>query len=103
MDDLECPGCGKRSWSLDGHKSHIRSCKKFLLLQVQYNIPTVKTKDIQSLQVRRVSDGKEWGIWNKNTNDWVRDKTGLIDSRLFQRNAKEFLNQIVAESLLRSN
>jgi hypothetical protein len=99
--DTNCPGCGKRLKDIKAWEKHAKGCNKLeKALQRSYNIPAVSLKDLSHLEVKLLPNGKEWGIWNINSNDWIRDKSGQIDSRLFQRNIKTLLNSLVAVSII---
>lgn len=99
--DTNCPGCGKRLKNLKSWEKHVKSCKKLAKLErLSYDIPIVSLSDIVHLETKVMTDGKEWGIWNNSTKDWVRDKTGKIDSRAFERNIKTLLNIVIAESII---
>ncbi|MFH1030970.1 MAG: hypothetical protein V1767_00135 [Chloroflexota bacterium] len=99
--DVTCPGCGKRLKNFDDLEKHAARCKKLAkVLQLSYVVPVVDIKDLSQLEVKILPNNKDWGIWNANTNDWVKDKTGQIDSRVFQHNIKKLLNSIIASSII---
>jgi len=103
--DTDCPGCGKHLKDIQAWEKHAKQCKKLAeALQSYkqgYNIPSVSVQELPYLQVKLLSpNGKEWGIWNSKHNDWIKDKSGQIDSRLFQRNIKTLLNSLTAKSIL---
>ena len=99
--DLVCLGCGRHLKNLDSYEIHAKRCKELAeVIRLSDNIPIVNTGDLVHLEMKQLPDSKDWGIWNNNANDWVRDKAGQIDSRVFERNIKEFLSQIIAASLL---
>jgi hypothetical protein len=100
MGYLECPGCGSNSITAFGHKDHLKKCRKFLMLPVHDYIPTVCTEDIGFLYIKQLPDSQDWGIFNWQESDWIRDKAGNIMSRALKRNAEEFRRLVVAESLL---
>ena len=98
--DTNCPGCGKHLKNLKAWETHARRCKKLRVKQLSYDIPVVDIKDLVHLEVKLLPNNKDWGIWNTNGNDWVKDKRGQIDSRVFQRNIKTLLSSIIAKSML---
>lgn len=99
--DTICPGCGKRLKNLDELEAHATRCKKLAkVMQLSYDIPIVDIKDLVHLEVKLLPNNKDWGIWNTNANDWVRDKTRQIDSRVFQRNIKILLKSVIATSII---
>ena len=99
--DTNCPGCGKRLKDIKAWEKHAKKCRKLeKVLQRSYNVPVVHIKDLPYLEVKLLPNGKDWGIWNINNSDWIRDKNGQIDSRLFQRNIKTLLNSVTAESII---
>jgi hypothetical protein len=98
--DARCPGCGKSLSNIKAWEKHADKCTKMAkLLQLSYNIPIVTNEDLTHLEVKISSSKKDWGIWNSSKNDWVRDKNGEIDSRLYKRNIKVLLNCVIAESI----
>jgi hypothetical protein len=99
--DLVCLGCGKHLENLKSYEIHARKCNKLAdVIRLSYDIPTVKAEDLAYLEMKQLPDSGDWGIWNNNVNDWVRDKAGQIDSRVFKRNVKELQSQVIAASLL---
>lgn len=103
MDQFTCVGCGKHLKNIDKLSKHAQRCKKLAtVLQQSYNIPTVDTEDLTHLKPKQLPNSNDWGIWNGRANDWVRDKTGQIDSRIFQHNINELLNCVVAASIVTS-
>jgi len=57
-------------------------------------------KDLARLEVKLLPDKKEWAIWNASANDWVREKTGQIDSRAFRHDIQKLLSNIIARSFI---
>jgi len=98
--EANCPGCGKHLKNLKAYETHVKRCKKLRLMQLSYDIPTVDINDISYLEAKLLPNSKDWGIWNINTNDWIKDKSGQIDSRAFQRNIRTLLDNIIAKSLI---
>ena len=77
--------------------------RKDIATLISANIPTVSIEELLYLEAKLVSSGgKDWGIWNTKRNDWIRDKSGQIDSRLFKRNIKALLNSLTAKSIIAS-
>ena len=102
--DFMCLGCNKRLKSINEYRMHSKTCKKFQrVIQLSYDIPVVDIKDLANLEPRSLPDSKEWGVWNKNANDWVKDKAGRTDSRVFERNSKTLLKSIIASSIIASS
>ena len=98
--DLLCPGCGKGFNNLSKYETHAKKCKELRAEQFSYNIPTVNLKDLAHLEAKKLPDNKDWGIWNAKANDWVRDKAGNVDSRIFERNINTLLSCIIAASII---
>ena len=99
--DTVCPGCGKRLKNLKAWETHAARCKKLAkVMQLSYDIPAVNIEDLASLEIKLLPNNKDWGIWNAKANDWVRDKTGQIDSRVFKRNVKTLLNSVIARTII---
>jgi hypothetical protein len=98
--DLICPGCDKRFNNLNKYETHAKKCKELRAKQFSYNIPTVNLNDLPGLKAKQLPNSKDWGIWNAKANDWVRDKAGNVDSRIFERNINTLLSCIIAASIV---
>lgn len=98
--DTKCPGCGKRLKNIKAWETHATRCKKLeKVMRLSYEIPTVNVDELAGLEVKLLPNSKHWGIWNAKANDWLRDKTGQTDSRVFQRNIKTLLSSVIAKSI----
>ncbi len=98
-----CPGCGRRLKTTVELEAHISQCQKFKQIsKFTYVVPEVTISDIPKLEARLLPDNRSWGIWNNNTNDWVKDKSGQIDSRMFKSNIHEFLKCVITASIIAS-
>ena len=97
--DTNCPGCGEKvndtQWD-----EHSKQCNKLAEVIGRHQIPSISMKDITALEIKSVPNDKGFGIWNKNKNDWIRDNSGNIDSRLFLRNLQTFKDCIIVYSIL---
>ena len=101
MGEYSCFGCGKTVWGLVDYESHAKKCSRFLLIPIEPDMTIVQRRDLSSLRVRQLPNGQAWGRWNKNTDDWVRDKQGEVETRVVEDDIKEVLSYIIATSLLR--
>lgn len=97
-----CLGCNKKLKGLTQYRDHAQKCKRLdAILQLIYKIPIVASEDIAHLRVRHLTGNLDgWGIWNDNTNTYVKDQSGNIDSRTFKRNANELLTYIISSSIM---
>lgn len=99
--DIRCPGCDKRLKNFEDLEKHTIKCKKLMKIQVlSYTVPVVDVKDLSHLEPKLLPDNQGWGIWNTSTNDWIKDKSGQIDSRVFQHNIQKLLQNVVASSII---
>ena len=95
------PECGKQFKTVKALQSHARKCRKYRDWKRSYYIPIVALSDISALEIKPLAGKTEgWGIWNNSNQDWLKTKNGEIDSRLFRRNMKPFLNSVVASSII---
>ena len=67
----------------------------------QTNMPKVDINDINCLVIKHAPGYESgWGIWNNNKNEWLKNSTGKIETRLLYRNIRALLDSVIAFSIL---
>ena len=67
---------------------------------ITYVVPVVPVIAIKRLRIQRLPESADWGVWNTDANDWVRDNNGYIESRISVKDVKKLLKLIQAKSIL---